>query len=601
MNSGNDNNNIRKKLLKLLFYEDKNENSGKKLLLRLFAEFMLVMFVFTFLSRSADSMTVAQVKMETPQERVIEHKVSADGKIIQNQEIAVTTEEGIQVATVNVSEGETVKAGDVLMVLSMSSLREAIREQRLQIQTLQLTNAGIYSSNQVEQQTRSRAKQRAVDDYNTAKSDGQREVRRAKRAWEKAKEKLQNYRKKVKQGLNKTKSNNRKTKQTKSFVNSETIMEKIESAENKGKQDEEKYAVENNNRGDDDDTESELVTLIDIETDNSIENTPATLVDIETGNNIENTPATSIDIGIDSNIGNVRICSMNAGISNNTDSKTNTMNMESSNTSENDNEESLLNLVEEAKTAYEDALKNYRNSLKTAKRAIEDAEVPASNDNSDKINDLQIAQYQRKLKKLEKLKKQKGKIYAPKAGVITSVGVLCGNMTTSDAAFRMADVSNGVKCTAQFSKEDAKYLTNTADVTLTTDSSDKLVENLSIDTVSANAEDSNLFDVTVNLSKNQFSIGENVQIEVNARSKEYPITVPLNAISEENGKDYVYVAREKDTVLGQEYYAQKVEVTVSDKNSSYATIEEGGIDAQQEVIISSNKTINNGDRIRKTE
>lgn len=140
MNNSNDNN-IEKKLLKLLFYENKNENSGKKLILRLFAEFMLVMFVFTFLSRSADSITVAQVKMETPQERVIEHKVSADGKIIQNQEIAITTEEGIQVETVNVSEGESVKARDVLMILSMSSLREAIREQRLQIQTLQLTNA----------------------------------------------------------------------------------------------------------------------------------------------------------------------------------------------------------------------------------------------------------------------------------------------------------------------------------------------------------------------------------------------------------------------------------------------------------------------------
>ena len=595
MNSGNDNNNIGKKLLKLLFYEDKNENSGKKLLLRLFAEFMLVMFVFTFLSRSADSMTVAQVKMETPQERVIEHKVSADGKIIQNQEIAVTTEEGIQVATVNVSEGETVKAGDVLMVLSMSSLREAIREQRLQIQTLQLTNAGIYSSNQVEQQTRSRAKQRAVDDYNTAKSDGQREVSRAKRAWEKAKEKLQNYRKKVKQkqGLNKTKSNNRKMKQTKSFVNSETIMEKIERAENKGKQDEEKYAVENNDRGDDDDTESELVTSIDIETDNSIENISATSVDIETGNNIENILATPMVMENNTNIENILINS-------NTDSETSTTNMET-NTSEGDNEQSLLTAVEETKAAYEDALKNYRDSLKTAKRAIEDAEVSQASDNSDKINDLQIAQYQRKLKKLEKLKKQKGKIYAPKAGVITAVGVLSGNMTTSDAVFRMADVSNGVKCSAQFSKEDAKYLTSTADVTLTTDSSDKVVENLSIDTVSANAEDSNLFDVTVNLSKNQFSIGENVQIEVNASSKEYPITVPLNAISEESGKDYVYVAREKDTVLGQEYYAQKIEVTVSDKNSSYAAIEEGGIDAQQEVIISSNKTINNGDRIRKTE
>lgn len=540
LNNSNDDNNIEKKLLKLLFYENKNENSGKKLLLRLFAEFMLVMLVFTFLSRSADSMTVAQVKMETPQERVIEHKVSADGKIIQNQEIAVTTEEGIQVKTVNVSEGESVKAGDVLMILSMSSLREAIREQRLQIQTLRLTNAGIYNSNQVEQQTRKRTKQRAVEDYNTVKSDGQREVSRAKKAWEKAKQELQKYRKKVKQRqrLNETESNSRKKKKTKTYSENDVIMQQIEGEENKQE---------------------------------------------------------------NQNIENMQTYSMKVEISNNVDSGTNIMNMETSNTNENDNEESLLTAVEEAKTAYEDALKSYRDSLKTAKRAIEDAEVPQTSDNSDKINDLQIAQYQRKLKKLEKLKSQKGKIYAPKAGVITAVGVLSGNLTTSDAAFRMADVSNGVKCIAQFSKEDAKYLTKTSDVTLTTDGSDKSAENLSIDTVSTNTEDSTLLDVTVNLSKNQFSIGENVQIEVNAKSKEYPTTVPLNAISEENGKDYVYVARQKDTVLGQEYYAQKVEVTVSDKNGSYAAIEEGGIDAQQEIIISSNKTINNGDRIRQTE
>lgn len=551
MNNSNDNN-IEKKLLKLLFYENKNENSGKKLILRLFAEFMLVMFVFTFLSRSADSITVAQVKMETPQERVIEHKVSADGKIIQNQEIAITTEEGIQVETVNVSEGESVKARDVLMILSMSSLREAIREQRLQIQTLQLTNAGIYSNNQAEQQVKKRTKQRAVDDYNTVKSDGQLEVSRAKRTWEKAKQDLQKYRKKAKQKqrLNEKESNNRKKKKTKTYSEDDVIMQQIEGKENE----QENQNIENNSR--------------------------------ESNDYVENKQTRLMDIGKDSNIENMQTYSMKA---------------ETSNTSENDNEESLLTAIEEAKTAYEDALKSYRDSLKTAKRAIEDAEIPQTSDNSDKINNLQIAQYQRKLKKLEKLKSQKGKIYASKAGVITAVGVLSGNMTTSDAAFRMADVSNGVKCRAQFSKEDAKYLTKTSDVTLTTDGSDKSAENLSIDTVSTNAENSNLLDVTVNLSKNEFSIGENVQMEVNAKSKEYPITVPLNAISEENGKDYVYVAREKDTVLGQEYYAQKVEVTVSDKNGSYAAIEEGGIDAQQEIIISSNKTINNGDRIRQTE
>ena len=56
-----------------------------------------------------------------------------------------------------------------------------------------------------------------------------------------------------------------------------------------------------------------------------------------------------------------------------------------------------------------------------------------------------------------------------------------------------------------------------------------------------------------------------------------------------------------DSVLGTEIRARRVDVTVLEKNESYAALAQGGLTSQQEVIISSNKAVDEGSRVRVQE
>ena len=59
--------------------------------------------------------------------------------------------------------------------------------------------------------------------------------------------------------------------------------------------------------------------------------------------------------------------------------------------------------------------------------------------------------------------------------------------------------------------------------------------------------------------------------------------------------------RQKDTVLGTEWFAERVDVTIKEKNELYAALAEGALDDEAQVILSSNKSIKAGDRVRQAE
>lgn len=76
-------------------------------LLKWIAVFFCAMLLFTFLSRAADSVSVARVQASTIQNQMITHQVSGSGTIEGTQEEAVFTLENQKVAQVLVQAGET--------------------------------------------------------------------------------------------------------------------------------------------------------------------------------------------------------------------------------------------------------------------------------------------------------------------------------------------------------------------------------------------------------------------------------------------------------------------------------------------------------------
>ena len=68
--------------------------------------------------------------------------------------------------------------------------------------------------------------------------------------------------------------------------------------------------------------------------------------------------------------------------------------------------------------------------------------------------------------------------------------------------------------------------------------------------------------------------------------------VPLEALyKDQNGRSFVYILNERSGILGPELAAELVYVNVLDQNDRYAAIEEGVIDSDTEVIVSTTEAL----------
>ena len=106
---------------------------------KIFIVLLGIMLLFTVISRSAASFTVAQVRIEQPQA----HKVTGDGTVEKLLDQAVYAPADILVAKVNVRKGQNVKKGQTLAVLDMDSLKDKIRTFSDDIEILQLQNDAL--------------------------------------------------------------------------------------------------------------------------------------------------------------------------------------------------------------------------------------------------------------------------------------------------------------------------------------------------------------------------------------------------------------------------------------------------------------------------
>lgn len=148
---------------------------------KIFIVLLGIMLLFTVISRSAASFTVAQVRVEQPQARKIEHKVTGDGTIEKLLDQAVYAPADILVAKVNVREGQNVKKGQTLAVLDMDSLKDKIRTISDDIEILQLQNDALLSAEAKKNSARNQAVARAKEDYRDTVRNNADAVRDAKK------------------------------------------------------------------------------------------------------------------------------------------------------------------------------------------------------------------------------------------------------------------------------------------------------------------------------------------------------------------------------------------------------------------------------------
>ena len=574
------------KLKQLMDFEmDKNKKSSLQVkAVKALAGFLILMFLLTILSRAADSLTIAKVTASAATGGVISHNIEVDGNITPNKDIAISTSANIKIASVEATEGKTVKKGDLLIQLDPADLKKKLLQAQKELQVAKATASDKKANEAIAADTKSKSLQRTYEDYNQTVADANDSVSKAKSDMNEAWNAYNTYKN--------SNSNSGETDTTVSDSLEKTVEEK-QLAYDK--------AVANLD-GVEKDIEADVQKEIAIEKAKVDEhNNPVTL-----------TPEGEQKIRelVNARPKNVSLLQKaNDEINKAKDALTeaenalSAYNEQQNNSSSASYDEQLKTLYDDYKAkeeAYNEAVKQRQSTIQSANRTLEDAKAPENVDTATALTENDdLEEKQLAVDELQKVMDVNGKITAPSDGLITKVNVTTGETTTEDTAIRISDQSAGYKFTATLDKASAKYLSKDDKVTLDLGNG-TTVEGLTVQSIDVSAEDKNSYELTVSIPAKVKKLGSIATLKVEKASKKYDTCVPLGALHSDGDKYYVYVINEKDTILGTETAVDKVQVDILDKNNEQAAIE-GSFSWGQQFVLTSSKTLRNGDRVRLVE
>lgn len=570
------------KLKQLMDFEmDKDKKSSLQVkAIKALAGFLILMFLLTILSRAADSLTIAKVTASAATGGVISHNIETDGNITPNKDIAISTSADIKIASVEATEGKTVKKGDVLIQLDMDDLKTKLLKAQKDLAVAQATASDKKANEAIEADNKARSLERSYEDYNQTISDADDAVSKAKDNMSEAWKAYNDYKK----------NNNNNSDDTDTTV-SDSLQKTVEE-----KQEAYDKAVDELD-GVEKDIEAKVQKEIEkIEEANGKEPSQAEKQDIR---ETVNARPENVSLLKDAND---KVDKAKDALSE-AENALSAYNEQQNNNSNASYDEQLKALYDDYKSkeeAYDEAIKQRKSTIQSADRSLEDANTPESVDTASALtenDDLQEKQLA--VDKLQKVMDAGGKVTAPSDGLVTKVNVTTGEATTEDTAIRISDQSAGYKFTATLDKSDAKFLAKDDKVTLDLGNGTS-VEGLKIQSIDVSQEDKNSYELTVSIPAKVKKIGTIATLKVEKASKKYDTCVPLTALHSDGDKYYVYVINEKDTILGTETAVDKVQVEILDKNNEQAAVD-GAFSWDQKFVLTSSKTLRDGDRVRLLE
>ena len=574
------------KLKQLMDFEmDKNKKSSLQVkAVKALAGFLILMFLLTILSRAADSLTIAKVTASAATGGVISHNIEVDGNITPNKDIAISTSANIKIASVEATEGKTVKKGDLLIQLDTDDLKKKLLQAQKELQVAKATASDKKANEAIAADTKSKSLQRSYEDYNQTVADANDSVSKAKSAMNEAWNAYNTYKN--------SNSNSGETDTTVSDSLEKTVEEK-QLAYDK--------AVTNLD-GVEKDIEADVQKEIKKAEEGTDESgNPITLTQEDKQKIREQVNARPENVSLLQNA-NDQINTAKDALTE-AENALSAYNEQQNNSSSASYDEQLKTLYDDYKAkeeAYNEAVKQRQSTIQSANRTLEDAKAPENVDTATALTENDdLEEKQLAVDELQKVMDVNGKITAPSDGLITKVNVTTGETTTEDTAIRISDQSAGYKFTATLDKASAKYLSKDDKVTLDLGNG-TTVEGLTVQSIDVSAEDKNSYELTVSIPAKVKKLGSIATLKVEKASKKYDTCVPLGALHSDGDKYYVYVINEKDTILGTETAVDKVQVDILDKNNEQAAIE-GSFSWGQQFVLTSSKTLRNGDRVRLVE
>jgi multidrug efflux pump subunit AcrA (membrane-fusion protein) len=271
-----------------------------------------------------------------------------------------------------------------------------------------------------------------------------------------------------------------------------------------------------------------------------------------------------------------------------------------------------LQEINEGTYDYTEDLKDAEKGVKEAKRALQNAELSLSkameneritrenNQVKDKSQalDLELSKVdidtkKKEISKINDLITRKGKVTAPVNGVIEKNELLQGSTLTGQEKITIA--AGGYELLIKAGKEDMKHFAVGDELQIETGTSGEKITS-QIENIELPDQDDNV-SFTALLPEGDYKNGGSLSYEISKDSENYRSCIPLQALRQDSMGTYVLIIKEKESVLGKEESAFRLNVTLLSQDTDTAAIE-ASLSGEDLVITGSNKNIKEGDRVR---
>lgn len=263
--------------------------------------------------------------------------------------------------------------------------------------------------------------------------------------------------------------------------------------------------------------------------------------------------------------------------------------------SQNGTDEELKDALQAAAYAEADARWARDNAVKDAERKVEDILFPENEDAALDSYQLELSDLQKDLAQYQAVKNAEGLITAARSGLITDIYINAGSRIPESAVMLLADDSVPCQFKTTLDREQKSYVGLNDTVSLKLDGSRAI--DVSVDYLAESEIMPGNYEIYINLPEGIGVPGLSGTMTCTRAGEKYSGCISPLAIHKADTRSYVYVVKEREGILGMEYYVEEVYVKVLDENENWAAVE-GALDSDSKIIVSSTKEVHNGDIVR---
>ena len=245
-----------------------------------------------------------------------------------------------------------------------------------------------------------------------------------------------------------------------------------------------------------------------------------------------------------------------------------------------------------------------------AAAAANDQKTQEESSYSQQSIQVDLDQAKKELSELEKLQQAKGQVTASQAGVVTDMNVQTGGIT-DDSSYLLLG-TGGLQIKGSLQTQDLAKVAAEDVVDISVSWQGKKIQG-KITQIGAessggqgteggageNQDPGGYF--YADMGEESVALGTQVSYSIEKQSgSSYEMLIPLSAVRQDANGTYCLIAEARETVLGTEYRAARVNITVEDKDSTQAAVT-GNLGRDDLVISGSTKDIEEGDKVRLRE